>query len=477
MFKNYEEVMDFCRAKEIKMIDFKVIDLTGRWRHLSIPIARFTPDTLRYGIGFDGSNYGFAPVENSDMVFIPDITTTVYEPFTEVPTLSMICDVFVIAQPENYHFDQYPRNIAKRSEDFLRNSGVADEIRVGPEYEFHVFDHISYECLPHRMAVEIDAEQAHWNSGESQYHNQGYKIPVKGGYHIAPPQDVLYDLRARMCVLLESNNIPVKYHHHEVGGPGQIEIEVEFGTLCDMADKTMLAKYLIKNLAFQEGKTVTFMPKPLYGEAGNGMHIHMHLFKNGEPLFYDENGYSCLSKEALFFIGGLLKHASAVLAFTSPSTNSYKRLVPGYEAPVNVCFATANRSAVIRVPAYAKSPYQKRFEFRSADATCNPYLAFAAILMAGIDGIVNRIDPVAEGFGPYDVNLYNLPPEEQSKIKSLPRNLDEALDALEKDHDFLLAGGVFPQRLIDIWIENKRKEARKINDQPHPLEFELYYDL
>lgn len=477
MFKTFDEAMEYCRTEQIQMIDFKMIDLLGRWRHLTIPTNRFTADTLKYGIGFDGSNYGFAPVEKSDMVFIPDITTAVHDPFTEIPTLSMIGDVFVIAEPENYRFEQDPRAIANKAEEYMQSLGVADEMRIGPEFEFHVFDHVSYECLPHRSGFTIDAEQAIWNSGENEFQNLGYKIPLKGGYHIAPPQDILYDLRSRMCLLMEENQIPVKYHHHEVGGPGQIEIEVEFGPLREMADKTMLAKYLIKNLAFQEGKTATFMPKPIYGEAGNGLHVHMHLFKNGQPVFYDENGYSGLSKEALYFIGGLLKHAPAVLAFSNPSTNSYKRLVPGYEAPVSLCFATANRSAVIRVPAYAKAPEHKRFEFRSSDATCNPYLAFAAMLMAGLDGIKNQIDPTAEGFGPYDVNLYNLPPEEQAKIKGLPRTLDEALDALEKDHDFLLAGGVFPPRMIEVWLETKRKEARRVMDQPHPLEFELYYDL
>lgn len=477
MFKSYEEVMSYCKSHNIQMIDFKMIDLLGRWRHLSIPTNRFTTDTLKYGIGFDGSNYGFAPVEKSDMVFIPDISTAVNDPFTEVPTLSMIGDVFVIAEPENYRFDQDPRTIAYKAEEYMKSTGIADEMRIGPEFEFHVFDHVSYECTPNQTGFSIDTEQAIWNSGENEIQNLGYKIPLKGGYHIAPPQDILYDLRARMCLLMEKNNIPVKYHHHEVGGPGQIEIEVEFGSMREMADKTMLSKYLIKNLAFQEGKTVTFMPKPLFGEAGNGLHVHIHLFKNGEPVFYDENGYAGLSQEALYFIGGLLKHAPAVLAFTNPSTNSYKRLIPGYEAPVSVCFGTANRSAVIRVPAYAKSPQQKRFEFRSSDATCNPYLGYAAIMMAGLDGIKNKIDPTAEGFGPYDKNLYNMPPEEQAKIKGLPRSLDEALDALEKDHDFLLAGNVFPQRIIDIWIENKRREARKVNEIPHPMEFELYYDL
>lgn len=477
MFRTYEEVIGYCTENNILMIDFKMIDLNGRWRHLTIPTGRFKPDTLKAGIGFDGSNYGFAPVEKSDMVFIPDITTAVREPFTDVPTLSMIGDIFVIATPDNYRFDQDPRSIASKAEEYMKSTGIADEMRIGPEFEFHVFDHVSYECSPQKTGFTIDAEQAIWNGGDDEHQNLGYKIPLKGGYHIAPPQDILYDMRSRMALLMDECNIPVKYHHHEVGGPGQIEIEVEFSTMRDMADKTILAKYLIKNLAFQEGKTVTFMPKPLYAEAGNGLHVHMHLFKDGEPLFFDENGYSQLSETALNFIGGLLMHAPALLAFTNPSTNSYKRLVPGYEAPVNCVFATANRSAVIRVPAYAKNKYTKRFEFRSSDATCNPYLAFSALLMAGLDGIKKKIDPTAEGFGPYDINLYNLPAEEQAKIKGLPTSLDQALDELEKDHEFLLQGDVFPQRIIDVWIATKRKEARKVSEIPHPMEFELYYDL
>jgi glutamine synthetase len=477
VFESFDEALGFCNEQAIRMIDFKIIDLLGRWHHLSIPLGRFKPEILEYGIGFDGSNYGFAPVENSDMVFIPDLSTAVYDPFTVVPTLSMIGDIFVIAQPDNYRFDQDPRSIAAKAEEYMKSTGIADEMRIGPEFEFHVFDHVSYECSPQKSGFTIDAKQAMWNSGDNEKQNLGYKIPANGGYHVAPPQDILYDLRARMCLLMEDNNIPVKYHHHEVGGPGQIEIEVEFGPLREMADRTMLAKYLIKNLAFQEGKTVTFMPKPIFAEAGNGMHVHMHLFKNGEPLFYDASGYSNLSQLALNFIGGILQHAPALLAFTNPSTNSYKRLIPGYEAPVSVCFATANRSAVIRVPAYAKSPYHKRFEFRSSDATCNPYLAYSAILMAGLDGVQKKIDPVAAGFGPYDMNLYKLPPEKQAQIKSLPRSLDEALDALEKDYEFLLPGGVFPRRLIEIWIEKKRRETRKVNEIPHPMEFELYYDL
>ncbi len=475
MFKTFEEVKGFCKKNHIQMIDFKMIDLYGRWRHLGIPAERFTRKTLENGIGFDGSNYGYAPVEKSDMVFIPDITTAVTDPFVEVPTLSMIGDVYVIGE-ENRLFDQYPRAVAKSAQEYMQKSGIADEMRVLPEFEFFVFDSISYECRPNRTGFEIDAEQAEWNSGLKEF-NQGYKIPPKFGYHIAPPFDILYDLRSQMCLLLEERNVPVKYHHHEVGGPGQLEIEVEPGPMLEMADKTMLVKYIVKNAAFAAGKTATFMPKPLFGEAGNGMHVHIHLFKQGQPLFYDPNGYSGLSKTALNFIGGLLKHAPAVLAFTNPSTNSYKRLVPGYEAPVSICFATANRSAVIRIPAYAKQPEEKRFEFRSSDATCNPYFAFAAILMAGLDGIENEIDPVACGYGPYDVNLYHLSKEEQAKIKGLPTSLEAALDALENDHEFLLKGGVFPTRLIEIWIERKREEARKVNEIPHPKEFELYYDL
>jgi glutamine synthetase len=288
---------------------------------------------------------------------------------------------------------------------------------------------------------------------------------------------VLYDFRSRVAMLMEGMGIKVKYHHHEVGGPGQLEIEVEFGELTEMADKTMMTKYLIKNQAIKEGRSATFMPKPVFEEAGNGMHVHMILFKDGKPLFFDENGYSQLSETAMHFMGGILKHIAALCAFTNPSTNSYKRLVPGYEAPVTIGFATANRSSVIRIPAYAKDPDKKRFEIRNPDGTCNPYYAFAAVLMAGIDGIKNKIDPVAEGFGPYDFNLFDLSDEDKKKLKGLPTSLNRALDALEADYEFLLEGGVFSKRLIEIWVENKRAEARKQNYMPTPMEFDLYYDL
>ena len=476
MFKSLEEAKRFIEEKSIKMVDFMMIDLNGRWRHLTIPADRFTEDTLKNGIGFDGSNYGFAPVEKSDMVFIPDLSSAYIDPFMEIPTLAMIGDVYVIGVPENYPFDQDPRNVSKHAEEYMRKSGIADEMRIGPEYEFHVFDHVSYSTAPNESGFKIDTEQAEWNKNNDEF-NLGYKMPHKGGYHMAPPQDVLYDFRSRVAMLMEDQNIKVKYHHHEVGGPGQLEIEVEFGGVTEMADKTMMTKYLIKNQAIAENRTATFMPKPVFDEAGNGMHVHMHLFKDGKPLFYDENGYSQLSETAMHFMGGILKHIKALCAFTNPSTNSFKRLVPGYEAPVTIGFATANRSSVIRIPAYAKDPDKKRFEIRNPDGKCNPYYAFAAILMAGCDGIKNKIDPVAEGYGPYDFNLYTLSEEEKKKIKSLPRTLDEALDELEKDHAFLTEGGVFPERLIEIWLENKRADTKKHSEMPTPMEFDMYYDL
>lgn len=476
MFNSLIEAKRFMEEKSVKMVDFMMVDLNGRWRHLTIPVDRFTEDTFKNGIGFDGSNYGFAPVEKSDMVFIPDLSSSYLDPFMEIPTLSMIGDVYVIDSPENRPFDQDPRNVSKHAEEYLRTSGIADEMRIGPEYEFHVFDHVSYSTQPNESNFYIDTEQAEWNTEVREF-NLGYKMPHKGGYHMAPPQDVLYDFRSKVAMLMEDQGIKVKYHHHEVGGPGQVEIEVEFGGLTEMADKTMMTKYLIKNEAIAEGKTATFMPKPVFDEAGNGMHVHMQLFKEGKPLFYDKKGYSQLSETALHFMGGILKHIKAICAFTNPSTNSFKRLVPGYEAPVTIGFATANRSSVIRIPAYAKDPDKKRFEIRNPDGTCNPYYAFAAILMAGCDGIENRIDPVKEGFGPYDFNLYSLSDDEKKRIKSLPRNLDEALDELEKDHAFLTKGGVFPEKLIEVWLRNKREETRKQSQMPTPMEFSMYYDL
>ena len=476
MFSNLTEAKQFCADNGIQMVDFMMVDLDGRWRHLTIPVNRFTEDTMEDGIGFDGSNYGFAPVEKSDMVFVPDIKSAYVDTFAEVPTLAMIGDVFVIDLPNNRRFDQYPRNVAVRAEEYMKKLGIADEMKIGPEFEFHVFEHVNYQIDPSGSSYCIDTDQAAWNTGNDDF-NLGYKMPVKGGYHMAMPMDRLSGFRSRVTMLMEKQGILVKYHHHEVGGPGQLEVEVEMGSMLEMSDKTMLTKYIIKNAAMSEDKTATFMPKPIYAEAGNGMHVHIQLFNNGAPLFYDENGYSQLSDTALYFMGGLLTHARALCALTNPSTNSYKRLVPGYEAPVTIGYATSNRSSVIRIPAYAKGPNKKRFEFRSPDGTCNPYYAFSALLMAGLDGIQKKINPNQEGYGPYDFNLYNLTPEEQRKIKQLPRSLDEALDALEADHEFLTADGVFPSKLIEIWIAKRRREAARYNQLPHPVEFDMYYDL
>jgi glutamine synthetase len=476
MFQTLAQAKEFIAQHNIKMVDFKVTDLYGRWRHITIPAQRLTEDTMRYGIGFDGSNYGYAPVEKSDMVFLPDLSSAAVDPFSAVPTLSMAGDVMVIDTPQNRPFDQYPRNVVKRAAQHLRESGIADEMIIGPEFEFYVFDSAHYEANEHRASFAVDTVEGHWNSANEAYGN-GVQVPKKGGYHIDLPQDVTNDLRSRISMMMEDWGVPVKYHHHEVGGCGQLEVEVELGELCKMADGTMIAKHIVKNAARREGKTATFMPKPLSGEAGSGMHVHMLLVKDGKPLFYDETGYAHLSKTALYFIGGLLKHAASLCALTNPTTNSFKRLVPGFEAPVTIGYAMANRSAVVRIPSYAKSPMHKRFELRNPDATCNPYYAYAAILMAGLDGIQNKIDPQQNGWGPYDFNLFDLPEAEKAKIGGLPKTLDEALDALLNDHEYLTRGGVFPKRLITLWIEKKRAEAAELSRIPNPAEYVKYYDM
>lgn len=477
MPKNSKDILELCKKHGIKMIDFKMTDLDGRWRHITIPFERFNDDLFIYGIGFDGSNYGYAPIEKSDMVFIPDPETAVIDPFVSIPTLTMCGNVCIIGKEDNTPFDQYPRNVSLRAIEYMQNEGIADRMVIGPEFEFHLLDHVSYTVTPQKSSYTVDTRQAEWNTGVEDRPNAGFEVPYKGGYHITAPHDVAYNLRSKICMMLEDWGVQVKYHHHEVGGPGQMEIEVELGDMVDMADKTMIVKYIIKNAAVAEGKTATFMPKPIHKEAGNGMHVHMLLMKDGKPVFYDKDGYSGLSQTAHYFMGGLLKHAASLCAFTNPSTNSFKRLVPGFEAPVTVGYATSNRSAVIRIPAYAKSPEAKRFELRCPDATCNPYYAYSAILMAGLDGIKNKIDPEANGWGPFDYNLYDLSEDEKAKLTALPKTLDEALDALAADHDYLTAGGVFPERLIETWLKKKRAESNEINQIPHPAEFMKYYNL
>ncbi|MEG1559402.1 MAG: type I glutamate--ammonia ligase [Clostridia bacterium] len=474
--KNIEELKKFCESNSVQMIDFKVTDIDGRLRHITIPAKRFTEDTLKYGIGFDGSNYGYAPVENSDMVLIPDLSTAVLEPFAEIATISMMGDAMIIKNPENLPFDQYPRNVIRSAAKYMKELDIADKMIIGPEFEFYVFDSMQYQVQPNHVSYDLEFEQAEWSSNVADA-NAGYHTAKKAAYHIAPPCDSTFDLRNEICAMLEEMDIGVKYHHHEVGGSGQLEIEVQLDDVIKMADNTMMIKYIIQNMAKNYGVTATFMPKPIAGEPGSGMHVHMLLQKDGKPLFHSETGYANLSETALYFIGGLLKHMHSLCAITNPSTNSFRRLVPGFEAPVTIGYATANRSAVVRIPAYAKSPEVKRFELRNPDATCNPYYAYAAILMAGIDGIRNKIDPSKQGWGPYDFNLFDLSDEEKAKIDTLPTHLDAALEALKNDHDYLTAGGVFPQRLIDTWLKRKGQECEEIERIPHPSEFSHYYNL
>ena len=474
MVKTAKELMDLIQEKGIKMIDFKIVDINGQFRHVTIPAAQFSEDTLVSGIGFDASNYGYAVVEKSDMVFIPDITTATVDPFCEVPTLSISGNAMIIDYPENRPLGQYPRNIVLAAEQYMKDSGIADTMLILPEFEFHLFDQVGWEVSPRSIGMAVDTEQSYWNTAEE---GRGVIVPHQKNYHIAKPFDRTYECRSEMCLLMEEAGIPIKYHHPEVGAAGQFEIEPQLGQMSKMADATMMIKYIIRNTALKHGKTATFMPKPVYGEAGNGMHVHMLLLKDGEPVFSDDNGYSHLSKTAHYFIGGLLKHIASLCAITNPSTNSFKRLVPGFEAPVTIGYATSNRSAVIRIPAYAKSPKMRRFEIRNPDATCNPYFCYAALLMAGLDGIKNEIDPHENGWGPYDVNLYHLSDEEKAKLHHLPTSLDEALDALEADHDYLTAGGVFPEQLLKNFIAGKRKECAELAKIPHPAEFEKYYNL
>lgn len=476
MKKTLQDIQRIIKDQGIQMVDFKLTDIDGRWRHLSIPAERLDDNTMTYGIGFDGSNYGYAPVENSDMVFIPILDSAVVDRYTGVPTLSMIGDVCVIDLPDNRPFDQYPRNVAIRALEYMKETGIADRMVIGPEYEFYLFDRIKYNTDYYKMSAEIFTSQASFAAG-SDDNNNGYQVLPGAGYHNSLPTDIRNDVRSRMCLAMKDWGVDVKYHHPEVGGSGQMEIEVELGDMLKLADDTMSAKYVVKNEAVLDGITATFMPKPLASEAGNGMHVHMLLFKDGAPVFYDKDGYAQLSQTAHYFMGGLLSHARSLCAITNPSTNSYKRLVPGFEAPVTIGYAMSNRSAVIRIPAYAKSPESKRFELRNPDATCNPYYAYAAILMAGLDGVRKKIDPHAMGWGPYDFNLYTLSEEEKAKLTGLPASLDEAIAELEADHDYLTAGGVFPERLLNQLIKRNKAAASKVSRQPHPMEFALYYDL
>jgi len=473
MFDSLEEAKEFVVDHDVKMVDFKYSDLWGRWHHVTLPASQLTASRLEMGVGFDASSVGLKPVKAGDMVIVPDLSTGFMDPFWDAPTLSFICSSK--EADTRLDFPRDPRNIALRAEAYLREERVADESRWGPEFEFYIFDSVAFENEVHRVGYRLESSEGFWNGPKGSL---GHYIPMHGGYHAHPPRDSLYNLRSEMCLHLEAMGVPIKYHHHEVGGPGQVEIETPLMGLLESADATMKVKYVTKMTAAGHDQTVTFMPKPLFGEAGNGMHFHQMLMRDGVSLFFDPDGYAGLSQVALYYIGGLLSHGPALLAFTNPSTNSFRRLVPGYEAPVNLFFSVGNRSAAVRIPMYAASPTQQRIEFRPPDATCNVYLALAAQLMAGLDGIANKIDPSEAGFGPFDTNIFAWPLEEQKKVRGLPASLGDALDALAADHEFLLAGEVMDEEFIQDWIDYKMThEHLEVRDRPHPYEMALYFDV
>lgn len=475
MFKNHHEVLKFCKENEIEFIDFKLLDLAGRWHHLTITPRRFNEETIENGIGFDGSSYGFLSVEKSDMVFKPDLNAYFIDPFNESKTLVFMTRIYRVGE-KHTRFESDPRFICEKVEAFMKTEGFANRALLGPEFEYYTFDTCHYRLDPQSTGYSIDTVQAGWNTSKPE-NNNGYLVHHKGGYHVDRPKDVNFDMRNDMVKILESIGVPVKYHHPEVGGPGQQEIELDFESPIIMGDRSMMVKYVVKNTATLYNRTATFMPKPIFGEAGSGMHVHMQLFNDETPLFYEKGGYSDLSQMGLYAIGGILKHSASVMAFTNPSTNSYKRLVPGYEAPVSICFGTANRSSVIRIPGYAIQPTKKRFEFRPADATANPYLAFAALMMAMFDGIKNKIDPIENKYGPYDINIFKLTNEERKQIGALPKDLTEVVAALESDHDYLLAGNVFTPEIIKDQMDYLIKESMAESVMPTPREYKMYYDL
>ena len=472
MFKTLASARKYISDNEIRMVDIKWSDYTGRWHHVTVSAQQFTPQLMRDGVGFDSSAVGFRPVSAGDMVLIPDLTTGFVDPFFEDPTLSFIADIHEAESKAQFVSD--PREVLRRAEKFIGSSGTADGCLWGPEFEFFIFGEAEFSNGLNHASYRFDSPEAEWTPTDLP---QGYLVPQHGGYHRIPPSDRHADLRNRICVALEDIGISVKYHHHEAGGPGHSEIEPVMLPTSRAGDASMLIKYFVKTAAFQEGLTATFLPKPLYGEAGNGMHFHQQLVKGGKNVFYDPKGYSSLSQAALYYIGGLLTHAQALTALTNPSTNSFRRLTPGYEAPVNCFFGKGDRSAAIRIPSYATDPSEVRMEYRPPDGTCNPYLAMAAMAMAGVDGILNKIDPTQAGFGPFEGKVLALPPEKRPVIKGLPTTLEEAALALKADHDFLLAGLVFNQEFIEHWISTKIKEHQAVISRPHPYEIEIYYDL
>lgn len=472
--KNAGDVLDLVKSENVQIIDYRFIDLPGVWQHFSVPAGELDEGTFEDGLGFDGSSIrGFQQIQESDMLLFPDPTTAFIDPFTQHKTLNVICDVRDPLTREVYSRD--PRNIAKKAEAYVKQTGIADTVFFGPEAEFYIFDDVRFDQTTHSGYYFLDSIEGAWNTGRDEPGgNLGFKIRYKEGYFPCPPMDHYQDLRSEMVLTMQAMGMDVEVHHHEVGTAGQAEIDLRFQPLVQMADALMKYKYAIRNVARRNGKAVTFMPKPIFQDNGSGMHCHQSLWKGGSPLFYDESGYAGLSENAIYYIGGLLKHAPALLALTNPTTNSYRRLVPGYEAPVNLMYSQRNRSACVRIPMYSTSPKAKRIEFRCPDPSCNPYLAFSAMLMAGLDGIQNRIMPPA----PIDKDLYELEPAEKREIKNTPGSLGEVLDALEADHQFLLKGGVFTEDVISTWLDYKRsRELEQVSLRPHPYEFYLYFDI
>jgi glutamine synthetase len=467
-----QKLLELIKQKNIQVVDVKFCDLPGTWQHFSIPAATLDESMVREGLGFDGSSIrGFQAINESDMLLLPDVSTAFVDPVLSVPTLSLICDVYDPVTREPYSRD--PRFIAYKAEEYLKGSGIATTSYWGPEAEFYIFNSVRFDQNAYEGYYHIDSEEGIWNSGANTTPNLGHRPRHKEGYFPVPPIDRQQDLRSKIMLAMLAAGIEVEVHHHEVGTAGQAEIDMRFQTLTRMADQLMLYKYLIKNVCHQHGYTATFMPKPLFGDNGSGMHVHMSLWKGDQNLFFDAKGYALISETARWYIGGLIKHSPALLAFAAPTTNSYRRLVPGYEAPINLIYSQRNRSACCRIPVYSTSPKAKRVEYRPPDPSCNPYLTFAALLMAGLDGIRNRIEPPK----PMDVDLYELEPEERKHVQNTPGSLGEVLTALEQDHDFLLQGDVFTPDVIDTWINMKRsKDLPAVNLRPHPYEFFLYYD-
>ncbi|MHC1781515.1 MAG: type I glutamate--ammonia ligase [Anaerolineaceae bacterium] len=468
-----DDVLKMAKEHNIQMVDLRFTDLPGQWQHFTIPAHRFDADFFKDGIGFDGSSIrGFQEIHESDMLLKPDPATAFIDPVFEVTTLVLVCDVFDPVTLQPYVRD--PRYVARKAEAYLKQTGLATTSYFGPESEFFLFSDVRYGGGTNSSFYHIDSAEGWWNSGSDKGPNFGGQIPPKRGYFPVPPMDTLQDVRSKIVMALEGAGIEVELHHHEVATAGQSEIGIRFDTLTRMADKALLFKYIVKNIARKNNLTATFMPKPLFGDNGSGMHTHISLWKGDVNTFYDEAGYAGLSDSAKYFIGGLLKHSSALLGLCAPTTNSYRRLVPGFEAPVNLAYSQRNRSAIVRIPVYSKSPKAKRIEFRAPDSSSNPYLCFSALLMAGIDGIQNRIDPGE----PSDKDLYELPPAEARLIKQVPGSLDLVLTALENDHEFLLKGDVFTSDMLESYISYKRQvEIDPIRMRPHPYEFTLYYDI